>query len=88
MSPNGSIINILPIYLHHQSFLLPSILVTCGHDGHIITWSVESGVALNTFLNVIEGEGRASVLEASFTPSGENLLTVDANGHISVFGRI
>ena len=61
--------------------------MTCGHDGHIITWSVESGVALNTFLNVIEGEGRASVLEASFTPNGENLLTVDANGHISVFGR-
>ena len=63
------------------------MLVTCGHDGHIITWSIDSGLALNTFLNVIEGEGRASVLEASFTSSGEHLLTVDANGHISIFGR-
>ena len=63
------------------------MLVSCGHDGHIITWSMETGCALNTFLNVIEGEGRASVLEAAFTPDGETLLTVDANGHISIFGR-
>lgn len=63
------------------------MLVTCGHDGHIITWSIETGQALNTFLNVIEGEGRASVLEAVFTTDGECLITVDANGHLSIFGH-
>ncbi|KAL5266105.1 hypothetical protein ACHWQZ_G006681 [Mnemiopsis leidyi] len=74
-------------YFVQEHPLVSDVLVTCGHDGHIITWCVESGEALTTFLNVIEGEGRASVLEASFTSSGEHLLTVDANGHISIFGH-
>ena len=45
-------------------------------------------MAISTFLNVIEGEGRASVLEATFTPEGESMLTLDANGHITVFGML
>ena len=49
----------------------PSILTTCGWDGKIITWDTVTGETLSSKLNVIEGEGRASVHEGVYSPDGE-----------------
>eukprot|EP00116_Pleurobrachia_bachei_P014064 sb/3474326/ len=50
-------------------------------------WSMATGQPIHTFLNVIENEGRASFLEATFTPDGQTLLTADGNGYLTIFGH-
>jgi hypothetical protein len=64
----------------------PRILISGGHDGHIVLWDILSGKRLKVFFFEFEDEGQACIYDAKFSPMGNDFVAVDSQGHLLLFG--
>lgn len=64
----------------------PRILLSAGHDGAIFIWDMIRAERLQSFLNVVEGQGVCEIYDCKWSPDGMKIAATDIHGHISFFG--
>lgn len=88
---NGKLLHVLQSH-QDEVFVLEGspvdgrIVVSAGHDGHIIIWDVVAGVKIKSFFNSIQGQGFGAVYDCKFTPDGQSFAATDSHGHLLFFG--
>ncbi|XP_052086696.1 bromodomain and WD repeat-containing protein 3-like isoform X1 [Mytilus californianus] len=90
-SRSGKLLHILK-YHEDEVFVLecspwdPRVILSAGHDGHVILWDIQKGVKIKSFFNMIEGQGHGSMFDCKFSPDGLSFAATDSHGHMLNFG--
>ncbi|KAK7108775.1 PH-interacting protein-like [Littorina saxatilis] len=90
-SHTGKLLHILKaheddVYVLDSNPVDAKILLSAGHDGHIILWNIWTGVKIKSFFNNIQGQGHGAVYDCKFTPDGQSFAATDSHGHLLFFG--
>eukprot|EP00058_Branchiostoma_floridae_P013593 XP_002599081.1 hypothetical protein BRAFLDRAFT_281464 [Branchiostoma floridae] len=64
----------------------PHVLLSAGHDGHVMVWDLQTGSLIKRFFNMIEGQGHGAVFDCKFSPTGMHFAATDSHGHLLIFG--
>lgn len=90
-SRTGKLLHVLK-YHEDEVFVLecspwdPRVILSAGHDGHVILWDIQKGVKIKSFFNMIEGQGHGAVFDCKFSPDGLSFAATDSHGHVLNFG--
>ena len=64
----------------------PNVLLSAGHDGHLLIWDITKGEVIKSFYNFITGKGYAAIFDATWNSSGSTIAATDSHGHLSIYG--
>ena len=64
----------------------PRLILSSGHDGYVMIWSVLSGKLLRKFYNKIANEGHGCLFDTKWSPTCDMLAATDSHGYLTIFG--
>ncbi len=64
----------------------PRLLLSAGHDGHIILWNIFTGRLIKKFYNKIDNEGHGCLFDTKWSPNMDMFASTDSHGNLSCFG--
>ena len=61
------------------------ILLSAGHDGHIIIWNILTGKVIKKFYNKIENEGHGCLFDSKWSCTSDMFASTDSHGNLAIF---
>lgn len=64
----------------------PRLLLSAGHDGHVILWNILTGKMIKKFYNRIENEGHGCLFDTKWSSTLDMFASTDSHGNLTIFG--